>query len=466
MPFLKEEIVMKILHYTLGLPPYRSGGLTKYSHDLMVEQAKQGDEIFLLFPGKMRNGDVKIKYYSKYKNINVYELINSLPVPLLQGVSKPIEFMKKCNKDIFKNFLNGINVDIVHIHTFMGLYREFLEASKELHIKIVYTSHDYYGLCTKVNFIDYNGEICNERNLDKCIKCNFHGYSLSTIKILQSSIYRLLKNKGVISKVKKLISNIKRLKSNSSLSKDSKTSFEGSIDKIQYKNLLGYYQSMYSYIDGFLFNSTVSKSIYNKYLDTKGKVIPVTHSGIKDNRRKKCYENKELKLTYLGPYKEYKGFNLLLEVMESLLEEEYEDIVLNAYGDNDIYHNPPKNMKINGKYSHSQLEKIFNETDLLLVPSIWYETFGFVTLEALSYGVPVLITENVGSKDITCNNLVNKGIVISASKNEIRDEIIKVFNNRDILKRLNNNILNDKFYGLMGEHYYNINSLYLEIMHD
>lgn len=37
------------LHYSLGLPPYRSGGLTKYCTDLMVEQAKSNDEIFYYF---------------------------------------------------------------------------------------------------------------------------------------------------------------------------------------------------------------------------------------------------------------------------------------------------------------------------------------------------------------------------------------------------------------------------------
>ena len=33
---------MKILHYALGFPPYRSGGLTKMCIDLMVQQAKEG----------------------------------------------------------------------------------------------------------------------------------------------------------------------------------------------------------------------------------------------------------------------------------------------------------------------------------------------------------------------------------------------------------------------------------------
>ena len=33
---------MKILHYTLGLSPYRSGGLTKYTQDLILAQQQNG----------------------------------------------------------------------------------------------------------------------------------------------------------------------------------------------------------------------------------------------------------------------------------------------------------------------------------------------------------------------------------------------------------------------------------------
>jgi len=38
--------------------------------------------------------------------------------------------------------------------------------------------------------------------------------------------------------------------------------------------------------------------------------------------------------------------------------------------------------------------------DVLAVPSSWMETFGMVVLEALSCGVPVIVTEKVGAKDI------------------------------------------------------------------
>lgn len=57
-------------------------------------------------------------------------------------------------------------------------------------------------------------------------------------------------------------------------------------------------------------------------------------------------------------------------------------------------------IRVHGRYSYTELEKIFNETDVLVAPSIWYETFGFTVLEALSYGVPVIISGNVGAKDI------------------------------------------------------------------
>lgn len=43
---------MRILHYTLGLPPFRSGGLTRYASDLMEEQTKH-NEVFHLYPGKV-----------------------------------------------------------------------------------------------------------------------------------------------------------------------------------------------------------------------------------------------------------------------------------------------------------------------------------------------------------------------------------------------------------------------------
>ena len=41
---------MRILHYTLGFFPYRSGGLTRYAKDLMVSQRRFGYDVAAFYP--------------------------------------------------------------------------------------------------------------------------------------------------------------------------------------------------------------------------------------------------------------------------------------------------------------------------------------------------------------------------------------------------------------------------------
>ncbi|WP_418215413.1 glycosyltransferase [Blautia sp.] len=75
-------------------------------------------------------------------------------------------------------------------------------------------------------------------------------------------------------------------------------------------------------------------------------------------------------------------------------------------------------MNIHGRYSYDELEAIMDETDLLICPSVWYETFGYTVLEALSFGVPVLVSDTVGAKDI------------------IPDDCGKIFTDKEDLKNI------------------------------
>lgn len=455
---------MNILHYSLGLPPYRTGGLTKYSFDLMKEQASSKDNIFLLFPGTicLINKYTRIKHFKKQNQIEVYELINPLPVPLLNGVCEPKSFMKSCDKKIFREFLIDNKINIIHIHTFMGLYKELLEICHELGIKIVYTTHDYFGLCTKVNFVDHKGELCKERNLEKCLKCNKSAYSMRTIAILQSPIYRFLKNNGITPKLKTLAQKLKGKKKVIFNYDDAEIEISEEYRKL-YGDLLNYYNDMFDYIDVFLFNSNIAKSVYEKYTKCNGEVISITHGDIKDNRKLKNFNHDKLKLTYLGPNKKYKGFDLLIDTMKELNKKYKSNIELNLYGDRNEL-SIDTNIKFHGRYSYEKLSSIFDNTDLLVVPSICNETFGFIVLEGLSYGVPILVTDKVGSKDILYNNELTKGIVIKDDISELQYFIASVLNDRKNLEKFNKNIIRDSFEFNMSVHIKLVESIYNQIL--
>ena len=91
---------MKILHYALGFPPYRSGGLTKLCVDLMVQQAKEGHTVAMLWPGQMGfvNQKVTIKNHENVKlsgeDILSLEVINPLPVSFDEGIADIAAFTK------------------------------------------------------------------------------------------------------------------------------------------------------------------------------------------------------------------------------------------------------------------------------------------------------------------------------------------------------------------------------------
>lgn len=189
---------MRVLHYTLGFSPYRSGGLTKYAHDLMVAQIELGHNVTALYPGDMRLFCRKTKIV-KDKNMDgiiVYELRNPLPVPLLYGLSKNDAFIDDCvvDEDDFRMFVNKIQPEVLHIHTLMGLPKRIIEIAKECGLKIVYTTHDYFGLCLKVNFINDKGYLCDGASSERCLLCNTKSKGLFFLRLRNSKLLLHFKN--------------------------------------------------------------------------------------------------------------------------------------------------------------------------------------------------------------------------------------------------------------------------------
>lgn len=462
---------MKVLHYSLGLPPFRTGGLTKYSVDLMLNQVASGNEVSLLYPGHFTlDKKLRIDENESFKGVKVYEILNPLAVPLLSGVPNPEEYLKDVDIDVYKDFFKAAKIKILHIHTLMGLDKELVAAAKELNIKTIFTSHDYFGICPKVNLIDLQGEICTDYGNGKnCITCNRNGYSNFLIVCMQSKLYRNLKNSSIIKKLRaykqKLI-----IKKNHNL-----TEAELVIEKKNNNNdpaASGYVKLRQNYInilnniDFIHYNSTVSKNAYEKYINNvNNKVINITHSNIKDNRiQKKSNSSEPLKITYIGSIEKYKGLYFLLDVLRNLLRNNINGWKLNVYGKNvNINTDEFKGkVKIRGTYVYSELELLFKDTDVLIVPSIWYETFGYIALEAFSYGVPVIITEYVGFKDMLIPEVT--GIVIKADEDELYTNLQTIIEDREKLAYINKNIMELPGIYTMEKHTEDIMKFYVDLL--
>lgn len=436
---------MKILHYTLGLSPYRTGGLTKYSTDLIIAEVKSGDEVYLLYPSDLTWGYpfMKLQKNREFRGVKIYELKNPMPIPLLHGVKSPLNLMNEttCCTDEFLKLLDCVSPDVLHVHTLMGLPQIFLKEAKKRMIHLVYTTHDYFGLCLKVNFINQFGLLCKEPSSSNCALCNSNS---------PSTCYLRFRNEKWVLKLKDLL----RKPSNKLLLKEKIQ--PKVIPKIQaesiiaYQKLLDYYKKSFSYFDYFHFNSFISKEVFESCLGKlSGEVIPITHNGIKDCRKKKFFCEEKLQICFIGNTSPYKGFDLLRKQLMLLQKNGIYNWNLNVWGGGVGVDDDCNQIHYQGKYKSDQLDAIYNKIDLLVVPSIWKETFSLITLEALSYGVPVLVSNNVGAKDIVAK--YSRDFIFSTSK-DLYCKLQNIMNNRELLGDYNNAILNSTWNYSQYEH--------------
>lgn len=382
---------LNILHYSLGFPPYRTGGLTKFCMDLMKEQVQEGDQVSLLWPGEIQlfGKRTKIQKNRSVDGIANFEVINPTPVSYDEGIVDIPAFVDEGDLKVYEQFLQFVHPEVIHIHTLMGLHKNLLVAAKKKGIKTVFTAHDFFPICPKVTMFR-DSMICPDADIcASCPACNMTALSLRKIQILQSPAYRVLKESTLVKKLRK--SHRDEYLSGQEVSEGEATRTAG-----DYRKLREYYKSLLDLMDVVHYNSSVTKGVYEKYMgERKCVLIPITHGDIKDRRKKKEFGSK-IRFTYLSAQSAAKGYFVLKSVLDELWKkrQDFELKIFFKPGENTPY------MKSYERYDYSQLEDIMNHTDVLIQPSVWNETFGYTVIEALSYGVPVIVSNHVGAKDV------------------------------------------------------------------
>lgn len=417
----------------------------------MLTQQELMHEVLLLYPGRYTWGNVQIRKDHSYHGVQVYEIINPLPVPLLGGISKPKEYMKMRDQPEYLRFLQQIKPDVIHFHTLMGIHKDLLTAAHRLNIRTLFTSHDYFGICPKVNLIDLKGAHCSDyADGRKCVDCNAGAYSGLTIYIIQSKLYRLMKDSKLVKRIRMHTKKMYRAKMDAA----GRFASEKPNPFYYYAKLRTHYLEMLKSIDFFHFNSELAQSIYLQYLDVQGKVIPIMHRDIKDQRKLKAprREGSPIILAYIGPIEHYKGFYLLLESLAYLKSITSAGWRLHIYGSGSAeeYEEISEQVTFFGTYRYDELETIFENIDLLIIPSISMETFGLVGIEALSYGVPLLVSNHAGIRDLVRDGV--NGIIFEPNVRDLAANLLLILENNELLSGLNKNIVESEFTYSMDGH--------------
>jgi len=110
-----------------------------------------------------------------------------------------------------------------------------------------------------------------------------------------------------------------------------------------------------------------------------------------------------LRLGYLGQIEKHKGVDFLVETFKNWPNQEAELIIAGAGSLSEEVRGlakQDKRIKFLGKIKQHDLLDFFSQIDVLIVPSVWWENSPTVIYEAYTYGLPVLVSDAGGSKEL------------------------------------------------------------------
>ena len=173
----------------------------------------------------------------------------------------------------------------------------------------------------------------------------------------------------------------------------------------------------------------VSKWVQKKFFEgldsKKSKKCSVIYPAIK---RLNKLPKKHNIITFIGKLNKSKGYDLAGVAVVNILNK-YKNwkAVFAGNEEREKYNFSHKNLKIYKWLSHDKILKLLKKSSICLVPSVWEEPFGRISMEASIYGNAVILS--------------NKGGLSETSKYHIKLKNLHVNN---IFKEINNLILDKK----------------------
>lgn len=297
--------------------------------------------------------------------------------------------------------LEKFKPDVVHLNNFNfqltpSVILEVKKYEKDTgkKVKIIFTAHDYQLVCP--NHLMNNP--ITHKNCDKCIGGKY-------INCLKEKCIHGSTAKSIIGTIEGYFWNIKKT---------------------------------YKYIDKVICPSRfiAEKMDLNPYL--KNKTI-VMHNFIDEVEWKDTVKNDYV--LYFGRYSEEKGIKTLINVCKELPEIQFVFAGLGPLENNikDVVN--IKNVGFRGK---EELEHLIRQAKFNVCPSECYDNCPFSVMESQMYGTPV-IGANIGG----IPELIEVGktgeLFESGNKVELKQSILKLWNNKEIAEKYSENCKDIKF---------------------
>ncbi|ENK1242700.1 glycosyltransferase [Clostridium botulinum] len=321
--------------------------------------------------------------------------------------SKPWKIRDLRNTDFFKMLISYKKPDVVHI-CHPRRVAELAFVAKSMNISYIITLTDSFVICPNLFLVKENGEIC--KGPKHGIECNTYCNNL----------------------------------------------------KIRCENRLKESLYIMSNASAIITPSNFLKEIIKEEFNDLSNISVIKHGVKKQSvKNKKIYKkDDELVFGFTSVPTYIKGIYVLIDSFNKFKENQKVKLKVFGNGNEDllIFITKNKNIEFCGEFNQDEIANVYNSIDMLICPSIWYETYSFVVNEALSFNVPALCS-NIGAMGEFVKNGIN-GLTFEPGNSKQLYYLIKIIaENPEILNVLKSNIdVTDRTIKKEAQAYYNLYS--------
>jgi glycosyltransferase involved in cell wall biosynthesis len=139
---------------------------------------------------------------------------------------------------------------------------------------------------------------------------------------------------------------------------------------------------------------------------------------------------------FVGRIEKEKGINIIIEAMKGLSQElkivgksstGYEKIIKES-----------RNIKYLGPKYGKELDDLYQNARVIVMPAVWYENMPNVALEAMSFGKPVIASSLGSLKEIIKDN--HNGLLFKpGDSKDLQEKLIRIFKDDKLCKELGKN---------------------------
>ena len=353
---------MRILHLVHQYGPESVGGTELYTQTLARHQTRQGHEVAVFFPARQPAGPTAaspLRSEHRDEGVRVYGIAAGERSPRQVFFST---FGEPSLSRAWQAVLAAERPDVVHVQHLMGLPLAVVDHIQTTGIPFVITLHDYWFPCANAQLItNYDQTVCaGPEWWLNCARCALARAGRAEMGWLAPAVapllaYRSRQARQVLQRAQRIIA---------------PTDFV----RRTYEEL----------------GMPGERMIVIPH----GIEIPAT---VEDAQLQRRRLNGALHIAYVGSLAWQKGVHVLIEAVNEL---PHEGVRLSLYGGLDAFPDYVARLKraarhpridFAGPLSRAELwQTLLQEVDVVVVPSIWYETASLVVQEAFAAKVPVV----------------------------------------------------------------------------